>query len=343
MAEIVVIENGKETRLEIGSTPITIGREPSNTVALKDQRCSRKHVKVERVGAEFVITDLKSSNGTLHNGQRITQKTLADGDRFAIGSAQIVFENPAPPAPAQEEDLPEVAAGAATIVEPGDDPTAGEPMHLTFAESPGNRPPAPPAAAGAKKKGAPRRPPKTPNDSYKWDTDDPDLAIPADEEGADEGGGAPIDFGVPVDGSAGQGGGGEVPTGPLDPRMVFLTGAQKNDSTELVGRDAWFIGSDGNTDIIVEDKMVAPIHAAVRADPDGTFHISDSGSTTGTYVNGKFIVSDTPLNHGDVIRIGETAMKFLLYGDKKRRRREETERMAQTKGRKGFVGKFFKG
>jgi pSer/pThr/pTyr-binding forkhead associated (FHA) protein len=45
-----------------------------------------------RVGSDFVIKDLESTNGTWLGGERIDTHTLMDGDTVRIGKAQIVFK-----------------------------------------------------------------------------------------------------------------------------------------------------------------------------------------------------------------------------------------------------------
>ena len=50
---------------------LTIGRDPSNDVVLDTPAVSRYHAQIERVGQRYRVRDLRSSNGTFVNGQRI--------------------------------------------------------------------------------------------------------------------------------------------------------------------------------------------------------------------------------------------------------------------------------
>ena len=44
----------------------------------------------------FLDKDLGSQNGTFVNGQRVTEKRLAEGDTIDVGSVKFVFRTPWP-------------------------------------------------------------------------------------------------------------------------------------------------------------------------------------------------------------------------------------------------------
>lgn len=69
-----------------------IGRGEEATIQLEDQRASREHCKIALVDSNFVITDLESSNGTYVNGEKITEKSLENGDKIQIGDAVFEFQ-----------------------------------------------------------------------------------------------------------------------------------------------------------------------------------------------------------------------------------------------------------
>ena len=73
------------------SSAVRIGRDSRCEIHFDDTETSRKHAEIERVGDSYVLTDLKSSNGTTVNGQTIETKTLLDGDRVQIGKQILVF------------------------------------------------------------------------------------------------------------------------------------------------------------------------------------------------------------------------------------------------------------
>ena len=62
--------------------------------------------------------------------------------------------------------------------------------------------------------------------------------------------------------------------------------------------------------MIIEDGYTSSQHAQIAMDQHGMCKLYDRGSTNGTYVNGVRI-TETPLQHGLVIRIGSTDIRFL--------------------------------
>ncbi|MCC7359818.1 MAG: FHA domain-containing protein [Anaerolineales bacterium] len=78
--------------------PITLGRDPSNQLAIEGAGVSRRHAQINLSGSGLVIEDLGSSNGTYVNGERITApRALQAGDRLSLGQ-NIEFEVEGPPA-----------------------------------------------------------------------------------------------------------------------------------------------------------------------------------------------------------------------------------------------------
>jgi hypothetical protein len=72
------------------------------------------------------------------------------------------------------------------------------------------------------------------------------------------------------------------------------------------------IGRLPTNGIVVNDSSVSRLHAWIDADPDGRYFVADSGSLTGTYVNGRTIEKRRILADGDVVRVGEAQIVFSL-------------------------------
>src|SRR5687768_12985779 len=56
---------------------------------------SRRHAVIEFRGSQYFLRDCNSSNGSLVNGDRISERSLRDGDLVAIGTARLLFREEA--------------------------------------------------------------------------------------------------------------------------------------------------------------------------------------------------------------------------------------------------------
>lgn len=71
--------------LPLNGDLLTIGRWPDNDIVLPDRMVSRHHAQIHKVGDEYVLEDLESTNGTFINGARLGGRcALGDGDRIQI-------------------------------------------------------------------------------------------------------------------------------------------------------------------------------------------------------------------------------------------------------------------
>jgi ABC-type multidrug transport system ATPase subunit/pSer/pThr/pTyr-binding forkhead associated (FHA) protein len=71
----------------------SLGREhTSNDVVLDNPQVSRRHAQIINQGGNFTVSDLRSTNGTYVNGNRISTPTvLNDGDLMNIGPYRFMF------------------------------------------------------------------------------------------------------------------------------------------------------------------------------------------------------------------------------------------------------------
>jgi hemoglobin-like flavoprotein len=71
---------------------ISIGRSPSNDLVLRAPKMSRQHAAINKYKDEYILIDLKSSNGVFVNGKKIDEHTLEEGDELSIGGYKMIFE-----------------------------------------------------------------------------------------------------------------------------------------------------------------------------------------------------------------------------------------------------------
>jgi hypothetical protein len=92
---VVVQGSAPRPTYEIGKV-LSLGREADNQIQLADERASRHHARIERMGEGFRILDLGSSNGTFLNGVRLAGPVPLDpGDQVQIGDVRFVVQGPA--------------------------------------------------------------------------------------------------------------------------------------------------------------------------------------------------------------------------------------------------------
>jgi len=82
----------RDSTIPLPEGEATLGRDPTNAVAVVDPSVSRKHCLLRREGdGRFQIKDLDSRNGTLVNGLAVKEQWLRHGDEIATGDSVFVF------------------------------------------------------------------------------------------------------------------------------------------------------------------------------------------------------------------------------------------------------------
>jgi two-component system, cell cycle response regulator len=79
---------GAMHKLEAAET--VLGRSNQADLRLTDDGISRRHARILKADADVVIEDLNSANGTMVNGELITQRVLKNGDKISIGASTVV-------------------------------------------------------------------------------------------------------------------------------------------------------------------------------------------------------------------------------------------------------------
>ncbi|HSA33634.1 MAG TPA: GGDEF domain-containing protein [bacterium] len=79
-------------RRDIEKDGIVVGRAEDCDLPLEDPSSSRRHLRITRQQKDFVVTDLKSTNGTYLNDVRLTEPAvLKNGDRIKVGTTIFKF------------------------------------------------------------------------------------------------------------------------------------------------------------------------------------------------------------------------------------------------------------
>lgn len=95
-AKLIVLTSGMiaSNRKEfLINDTVNIGRNETNDVVINEATVSYEHACIYNYRNHFVLSDLNSTNGVLHNGMRLQQDIeLHRGDKIQIGSTIFQFE-----------------------------------------------------------------------------------------------------------------------------------------------------------------------------------------------------------------------------------------------------------
>lgn len=83
------LEAGQETPV-VWEGDFDAGRDPELEVPVMDPTVSRRHARLRLTEEGMLVLDLRSTNGTYVNGERVKRKLLAIGDRVRFG--EVAFE-----------------------------------------------------------------------------------------------------------------------------------------------------------------------------------------------------------------------------------------------------------
>jgi hypothetical protein len=100
------------------------------------------------------------------------------------------------------------------------------------------------------------------------------------------------------------------PSGPRAQLVVITSSvlqpgaAYELDATQLT------VGRGANNDLALEnDEFASARHARIEPRRDGVY-VEDVGSTNGTFVNGIRLARERKLAAGDIVRVGETDLRY---------------------------------
>jgi pSer/pThr/pTyr-binding forkhead associated (FHA) protein len=121
----LVLPDGQEWPL--AGEALGIGRRVGNHILVDDPQVSGEHAKIVHIGDDHVLLDLRSSNGTYVNGQRIVDlHLLRDGDLIEVAGRRFLYRGvpavsspaaTAPPAAASGDQEVDVELGVLLLKE----------------------------------------------------------------------------------------------------------------------------------------------------------------------------------------------------------------------------------
>ena len=77
---------------------ITLGRTSNNDLVVRNLNVSKVHAYFRRLGGEWLVNDGGSTNGTFHQGTRLTPRKdridLSSGDEVLFAKVKTIFFSP---------------------------------------------------------------------------------------------------------------------------------------------------------------------------------------------------------------------------------------------------------
>ncbi|HEY3184816.1 MAG TPA: FHA domain-containing protein [Gaiellaceae bacterium] len=102
----------------------------------------------------------------------------------------------------------------------------------------------------------------------------------------------------------------QPPAGELGRLVVLKSPALEEGDVYTVDSSPLTVGRGANNDVAISgDEYASTRHARFEPRRDGIW-VEDIGSTNGTFVNGIRLTRERRLTPGDVVRIGETDLRF---------------------------------
>ncbi len=89
---LVSTRGSRAVQFDLGNALIGVGRASDNDVIVDDPMVSRHHCQLKLQHGAYSFTDLGSRNGSVVNGQPVSQIALGPGDVIEIGDTEVEFQ-----------------------------------------------------------------------------------------------------------------------------------------------------------------------------------------------------------------------------------------------------------
>jgi diguanylate cyclase (GGDEF)-like protein len=88
---VIISGDDMGRRFELGKQEVSIGRAETCTICVNTDQVSRKHASVQHILGRYYIVDLRSTNGTFVNEQKVERAKLMDGDQIRVGKTVLKY------------------------------------------------------------------------------------------------------------------------------------------------------------------------------------------------------------------------------------------------------------
>lgn len=114
-----------------------------------------------------------------------------------------------------------------------------------------------------------------------------------------------------------------IPAAPPEPDVTIIARVTLREWAKEVplvfkpGGRRLNVGRASDNELALNDASVSKIHSALVMNPQGTLLVADTGSTNGTFINGRRIAygESRPIEDGDVVGFGDVEVRFRRAAD----------------------------
>jgi pSer/pThr/pTyr-binding forkhead associated (FHA) protein len=85
------VDGAAAEQWELADKPLIFGRGEQADCRIQDDRVSRQHFAVVPKDGGYILQDLKSTNGTYVNNERVGEAKLRPNDKVRVGQTMFVF------------------------------------------------------------------------------------------------------------------------------------------------------------------------------------------------------------------------------------------------------------
>ena len=89
--KIILIKDKPIGQFVVSADITSIGRKSECDISIKDPAVSGNHARIQKLGRNYVIEDLGSTNGVVYKGRKVKQQILKHNDVVSIGEHQLKF------------------------------------------------------------------------------------------------------------------------------------------------------------------------------------------------------------------------------------------------------------
>jgi diguanylate cyclase (GGDEF)-like protein len=88
---VIISGDDMGRRYELSNQECSIGRADTCTICVNTDQVSRKHATVQAVLGKYYVVDMRSTNGTFVNEQKVERAKLMDGDQIRVGKTVLKY------------------------------------------------------------------------------------------------------------------------------------------------------------------------------------------------------------------------------------------------------------